>query len=295
MTVFIIYLLGFKAKREKTNKKNIIPKGEQYEVLKDRIMDLNENIQKLEYEDVWISSYDGLKLHGRYYPTEKHNTVDICFHGYRTNALRDFSGGITLLKNLDHDVIIVDERAHGESKGNTITFGAKEKYDCISWIKFCSNKFGENIPIFLYGISMGAATVIMASELQMPGNVKGIIADSPYSSAEEIILKVVTEHRIPKYAAKHLISAGTKIFGRFDLEEANAVEAAKKTDLPILIIHGDADKLVPCKMSEYIKKANIDKVELYVFHGAGHGLSYLVDTERYSRIIKSFVDRCISI
>ncbi len=61
-----------------------------------------------------------------------------------------------------HNVLMIEERAHLESEGHTITFGIKERYDALDWIRYALQRFGEDTRIILVGISMGAATVLMA-------------------------------------------------------------------------------------------------------------------------------------
>lgn len=147
-------------------------------------------MDELTFESVFITSFDGVKLYARYYHVRDGAPLQIQFHGYRGSALLDFCGGNKLAREIGHNTLVVDQRAHGKSGGNTITFGINERYDCLSCINYAVERSGKETPIFLSGVSMDAATVLMASELNLPDNVIGIIADSPYSSPEEIIRKV---------------------------------------------------------------------------------------------------------
>ncbi len=149
------------------------------------------------YEEVSIVSFDGLTLFGRYYHVKDGAPLDIGFHGYRSSALTDFAGGSELSFSMGHNLLLVDERAHGRSEGRTITFGIQERWDADSWVRYAVERFGADTEIILYGISMGAATVLMAAGLDLPENVKGIIADCPYSSPRDIIRKVAKDMHMP--------------------------------------------------------------------------------------------------
>ena len=250
---------------------------------------LIERLETIPYEDVYTESYDGLSLHARYYHVFDSAPLAIQCHGYKSMAGRDFSGGAYECITRGHNVLLVDERAHGESSGKVITFGAKERYDVKSWINYSLSRFGEDVKIMLYGISMGAATVLMASELKLPPNVYGIVADCPYSSTREIIKKVIREDmRLPHALVYPLVRLGALIFGGFDPNYPSPLEAVKNTDIPILLIHGEGDDFVPSKMSDQISE-NGKTVTYLKVKDATHGLSYLYDYTAYIGALDKFI------
>ena len=169
-----------------------LPVGEQYINERGRMLALIEELEQIPFEPVTIRSRDGLKLYGRYYHVREGAPVQIQVHGYRGSALRDFCGGSKLAREMGMNILLVDQRAHGGSGGRTITFGIRERWDCLSWAEYAAERFGD-VDIYLVGVSMGAASVLMASELDLPENVAGIIADCPFSSPEAIIAKVCRE------------------------------------------------------------------------------------------------------
>ena len=271
-----------------------LPQGEQYEKEQPRMLSLIQEMDEIPYEAVTISAHDGTKLAARYYHVQDGVPLQIQFHGYRGTALRDFCGGNKLARESGQNTLVVDQRAHGRSGGRTITFGIRERMDCLCWAEYASQRFGSNTPIFLSGVSMGAATVLMASELELPCNVIGIIADCPYSSPEAIIRKVFREDmHLPPALVMPFVRLGARLFGHFDLKEASAVQAVRNTDIPILLLHGEDDRFVPCDMSREIFDACAGEKTRITFPGAGHGLSYIVDTVRYSEAVSRFVDQCL--
>ena len=241
-------------------------------------------------EDVTTQSFDGLNLMGRYYHVKDGAPLDIGFHGYRSSALTDFAGGSELSFAMEHNLLLVDERAHGKSEGRTIAFGIQERWDVASWVNYAVDRFGEDTEILLYGVSMGAATVLMASELDLPENVKGIIADCPYSSPKAIIRKVAKDMHLPDWLAWPFVKVGAMVYGGFDIDETDAARAVKNAAVPILIIHGEDDTFVPCEMSDIVLE-NPALVTRCTFPGADHGFSYLVDTPRYRKLVTLFVEK----
>ncbi|MCR5741630.1 MAG: alpha/beta hydrolase, partial [Gammaproteobacteria bacterium] len=282
LVLFILFMSVFYAGK---NDDYNIPVNPQYDLHHDYMVSLIDNLRKLEYEDVYIKGYDKKRLHAKYYHMSDEKDVAICFHGYRGTAIRDFSGGSSLLIELKQNLLLIDERGQEKSKGLCMTFGVKERLDVKCWIDYAKERLGEDVRVSLYGVSMGAATILMASSNNYP-NVKRIIADSPFVSPKEIISKVIKKdlHMPPKIFYP-LVSLSALIYGHFRLNSVDAREEVKKTHIPILIIHGEDDRFVPCEMSD-IKEYNPEMIERVTFPNAGHGISYLEDEERYKRVVK---------
>lgn len=257
----------------------------------DRSIALIDALNARAFERVSILSDDGLRLYGRYYHSADGAPLAILCHGYRGTPSRDFCGGAEICFDAGYNVLLIEERAHCSSEGHTISFGIRERYDVLAWTRYAAERFGRNTEILLAGISMGAATVLMASELDLPENIRGILADCPYTSPEEIIREVGRAKGIPMKLAFPLVELGAKLLGGFSLCSASAVSAVRNAKGPILLIHGESDDFVPCEMSRVIAAANPEKIELHTFPEAGHGLSYLVDTERYTKLVQDFCKR----
>ena len=265
-----------------------------YDPYRPEMKRLYEQLMGRECEIVTVQSHDGLTLSGRYYHVRDGAPLDICFHGYRSSWMTDFSGGSELSHQMGHNLLLIDQRAHGKSQGSTITFGLKERQDLLAWVQWANDRFGGDTPIFLYGISMGGATVLMAPQEQLPRNIKGIIADCPYANAMEIILHVAKSMPIPLWLTKPFVILGAWIFGRFDVRETDARKEIAKAKIPVLIIHGEADGFVPAEMSDLVSR-NPRYITRHSFPGADHGISYLVDPQRYRKIVMEFVDQALSV
>nr|WP_316621694.1 alpha/beta fold hydrolase [uncultured Ruminococcus sp.] len=238
-----------------------------------------------------IRSYDGLKLSARYFEGDDDKPLCICFHGYRGSAVRDFAGiGLHLIHE-GYNVLIVDERAHWRSQGHTICFGIKERFDVISWVKFANKRFGKDKSIFLFGISMGGGTVLMASGQRLPRNVKGIVADCPFNSPKDIIKHVCRKIKLNPDLLWPIIWLAGLVYGRLRVNATTAADEVKRSKIPIVILHGEADDFVPMSMSKEVQKANPSMIEMHTFPHADHGMSYFEDEERYIGIVEGFIEK----
>ena len=244
-------------------------------------------------ERIVITAHDGTRLSARYHHVRDGAPLQIQCHGYRGHASRDFCGGNPLAASLGHNTLLIDQRAHGESGGHTITFGIRERFDILDWISYARGRFGE-VPIILVGISMGGASVLMASGEPLPATVSGVIADCPYSSPREIICSVIRRMHLSPRLAYPLVSIAARLFGRFSLSECTALEAVTRADIPILLLHGEEDGLVPVEMSQRIAEAGGARVRLVTFPGADHGMSYVVDPVRYGDAVSCFLNDCLT-
>ena len=265
-----------------------LPPGEIYEKFYPQMRAWVDGIRSMKRERVEITSFDGLKLRGYYYEYSQNSPLELIFHGYGGNAERDLSGGVERCFALGRSVILIDQRGAGESEGKICSFGINERRDCLKWIEFATEKFGKERPLIIGGVSMGAATVMMASGEDLPENVVCVMADCGYSSSKEIIKKVVREMHLPADIVYPFIRLGGKIYGHFDLEETSPVEAVARSKTPVVFIHGDNDDFVPHSMSVECFNACKAKKMLVTIEGAGHGLAYPVDPEKYVSSLASF-------
>ncbi len=162
------------------------------------------------------------------------------------------------------------------------------------WVDFLLSRY-PNAQILLYGVSMGAATVLMSAALGLPNAVKGIIADCGYTSPCAIIKTVLRKRHYPVFPLYALIYLGCLLFGGFRLDSASAAEAMDKCDIPVLFIHGTDDRFVPFDMSlENYRRCRCPEKELLSVPGAGHGMSYMADTQKYLETVSSFIKKVLA-
>ena len=290
LAAFGCYCYAFYAPPRKPLRQDIIeiPKGEIYEVYREKMENWVREVRAMPHEDVQIVSFDGLKLYGKFYEYAPGAPIELMFHGYRGSAERDLPGGVERCFRVGRSALIVDQRCSGRSDGRSITFGINEHRDCLRWIEFVIDRFGPDVKLILTGISMGAATVLTAAGEKLPENVIGVLADCGYSSAKEIMYHVIRSMRLPPKLCYPFVKLGAKLFAHFDLEETSPLKAMKNCTLPVIFFHGEDDDFVPCHMSRDVFDACKSRKRLVTIPGAGHGLAYAVDPERYLSELADF-------
>ena len=265
-----------------------LPEGEIYEPYHPLMKQWILEARSFPQEDYYIKSHDGLTLHAKYFEYAPGAVTEIMFHGYRGSAERDLSGGIQRCFALGRNALLVDQRTSCGSEGSVISFGINEHRDCLAWIDFAVKQFGPEVKLVLTGISMGASTVLMAAGKPLPKQVVGVLADCGFSSPEKIIKKCAKDMHYPVTMIYPFIRLAAKVFGHFDLEEYSPLEAMKTCKLPVIFFHGETDDYVPCDMSREIYEVCTSPKKLVTVPGAGHGLVYLVDNQKYFQSVVEF-------
>lgn len=244
---------------------------------------------------VTIKSYDNLNLVADYYKNGDSKNTIILFHGYRSAPKRDFSCAIEMYYKMGLNVLLVDQRSHGRSEGRLITYGVKERHDVKSWTEYVVNTFGKDVNIILDGLSMGATTVLLSTELDLPKNVKCIIADCGFSSPYEIIKRVsIKYYHINSEIVMRILDLYCRFFGSFSIYNISTVDAMKKNKIPVFFCHGRVDDFVPCYMSERAFEAAVCEKNIHIAEKAGHGMSFLLETEVITEKLKNFINTHIS-
>lgn len=257
------------------------------------IKEKSEWLDQQKTEKVSILSFDGLKLKGIFLPAEqKTDKIILAVHGFRVNAMKDFAGLVYFYHQQGYHVLLVDDRAHGASEGKYIGFGCLDREDCYRWIHYLDQRFQGKCSIFLHGISMGAATVLMTSSMNLPRSVKGIIADCPYTSIwEEFCYLTEREKKswLIMYPIMKLAGKICKVVAGYEYDEISSAEEVKDTKIPILLIHGKEDRFVPPSMSEKIYNNCVSEKKLLIVPNAKHAESYYVAKEKYEESVLNFI------
>ena len=286
-TALVCFLKIFYSPRKKWPEYPV-PEGKIYEPHHEQMIKWIKEARSLPHAEVSIRSFDGLKLCGTYYEFQKGAPIDILFHGYHGSAKQDLSGGVYRCQRLGHNVLIVDHRAAGKSEGRVITFGVNESRDALAWVHYVIENIDPDAKILLGGISMGAATVMMASAMDLPANVVGTVADCGYTSAKDIIKKVIREMHLPADLLYPFVRLGARLYGRFDPDANSPITSMPSCRVPVIFFHGDTDAFVPMSMSEKNFAACAAPKHLVITPGAGHGLCFPIDVDTYVREIEEF-------
>lgn len=262
----------------------------QMQRLKDAILE-GQSFFKEQRGEHLVIQVNGVELAARRFPQEQPKGRLFLFHGYRSIAENDFGAVMNFYYDLGYELVLVDQRACGKSGGLWIGFGVLECHDCKAWIEYLNQNYGI-LPTFLSGVSMGCATVLMATGLELPPNVCGIIADCGFTSPKEIIAHVMKRKiHLPVHFLMPMLSLFSKIFAGYYFGEYSTVDAMKKNKIPVVFIHGKEDHFVPMEMTIQNYEACIAEKKLLLVDGAGHGTSFLQDKETIENEIRNFLKK----
>lgn len=256
----------------------------------DVLQDRKKRVLNYPMEEVFIESQDHLKLYGRYFHLEGHDKLIVMCHGWKSEWYIDFSQlAIWFYEKCNCDLLIMDERGIGRSEGKYISFGLNEHLDIHDWVMWAHHK--QNLPIYLYGTSMGAATVLMTSA-SLNDIVSGIIADSPFTQPYDELKDFAKRNiHLPEYPFLPSMNFLVKTFIKKDLKSIDAMEILKDTKMPIVIFHGGLDFFCNVKISQKIKEMNLPNVSVYIYPDSNHCCSYVKHEKEYENIISRLIEQ----
>src|SRR5699024_6981766 len=244
-------------------------------------------------EHLEMTSFDGLPLKGYYLPAKEPTNKTVVFaHGYLGNAYDMGLFGEYYYENLGYNVFTPDLRGHGNSGGDYIGFGWHDRLDLIDWMKMLIDENGADTEIVMHGLSMGAATVLMASGEALPLNVKAIIADSPYTSVYDLFsYQMERMFHLPDKPILPTTSLVTQQKAGYSLTEASALDQVKNATVPILYISGESDTFVPTDMTNTLYENTKSETEIVTYPGANHGESIVLHRENYLTTMTGFIEK----
>lgn len=255
--------------------------------------DIDWLLNNSNYSDEYITSFDGLKLHA--YKVINKTPSDkwaITVHGYTSEGL-NMSSYAKKYYDMGYNILIPDLRGHASSEGDYIGMGWDDRLDVISWINSII-KNDKNAEIVLHGVSMGAATVTMASGEDLPNNVKAIIADCGYTSVwDEFAYQLKALFSLPEFPILDASNIITKLRAGYNLKDGSCIDQVKKSTTPILYIHGDKDDFVPYYMMKELYDATNSEKEMLTIKDAEHAKSSEVDPKTYWTTIYNFTNKYV--
>lgn len=255
---------------------------------------VREKFQTRPFEHVTIKSNDGLTLHGDLFlSTTPSKRTAIMFHGYTSCGINDCSNMAEYFMQRGYNTLIVDQRSHGKSEGEYIGFGILDRYDCMNWIRYIIDRLGEDSKIALYGVSMGASTVLMASGFDdFPKQVKAIVADCAFTSPYDVFVHILKrDYHLPPHPIMDINDKMCRDTAGYGFKDYSTLDAVRKAPCPYLFIHGKEDLFVPTEMSVKNYEACSGKKQLLLVDNAGHAASLYENRELYYKTVNEFLDK----
>ncbi|SHE88614.1 hypothetical protein SAMN05444392_104129 [Seinonella peptonophila] len=261
-----------------------------FQIVENRGLYSRQEFSLLPKEEVTIKSKDGHQLHGYYidaFPEQQ--DVVMIVHGYTVAYPWSMQFASVFLKKR-FNLLVIDQRAHGESEGRYTTYGVQEKYDIERWVEWLRTRKGRNVRIGFHGQSLGGGTVLEYSRLS--DEIMFMIIDCSYADFSELVKYQIRRlYRVPLFPVYYLIQCWVYLFARFKLSEVKPITASASSKFPILFIHGSHDWFIPPSMSKQLYDAKkVGKKELVFIEGAGHGNSLPHNRKRYEQVVKNFLN-----
>lgn len=261
-------------------------KGNRQEALNET----KEWLKDARHQKISVKTEDGYTLIAETFPAEKdsHKWV-LLLHGY-TGWKEEMYPFAYWYHTQGFHVVVPDLRCQGESEGDFIGMGWTDHFDCMLWIDYILSQ-DEKAQIVLHGQSMGAATALMMTGEELPDNIQAVVSDCAYTDAYRMFGEKIKEwFRLPAFPLVDSACLMLQLRGGYDLKDASALEAVKKSSTPTLFIHGDSDAMISVQMSRELYEAAACEKELLIVEGAGHGQAQEKDPDTYYRTIEEFLN-----
>ena len=252
-----------------------------------------EILKNKKYQYLEQTSSRGLKLVGWYFPSERKENekvkVVVFCHGWKSNGLADFSCCANFYFDYGYDVLIIDHQAHCHSEGKYLGFGVLDSINTLKWVKMVDQMHQGNCFIYLHGISMGANTVMLMANKDLPKSVKGIVSDCGFTSGYDEMTYLSSNMHTNFLLARQIIWLLCKLICHYDLR-ISSIDALKEAKVPVLFIHGDKDNFVPLEASKKNYEVCSNKKMLHIFPGCYHAGCFINNKEEYTKLVIDFLN-----
>lgn len=251
---------------------------------------------RLDFQDLQITSYDGLELYAYYRPADKKDTklMVVLLHGWRDTPAQMAAFAQMYLQKTDCHILIPHLRAHGMSRGNYIGYGLSDSQDLLMWTAYMERHLQGPLSILYHGWSMGASTALIAAGSgKLSDSVAGVVADCPYDSLENQLRFNIHERYqfAPEFLLKIVSRFVQKELG-YTIGQVSPIARADKIKVPVLIIHGTSDTFVPTSMGEALYEKIQSPKRILLIQDAEHIMSYDVAPSSYSSEVDQFLKAC---
>ena len=249
-----------------------------------------EKFESLPKKEITLTSVDGLKLCGsaiEAHPDSKRWMIIV--HGY-TGSRAVSTQFIDMFTDEGFNILLIDQRRHGQSEGQYTTYGYYEKFDIDCWVKWIAAQYGKDVEIGLHGQSLGGGTVLEYLTIAAP-QVKFVIADCPYSDLSDLMRhQMTTLNKVPHVPFFRWVNNRIRKKAGFSFDQVSPIRSVQNSRLPVLFIHGANDNYVPTRMSVEMYEAKPEPKRLVLIEGAIHANAYHVGKEQYRQEVHSFIE-----
>lgn len=242
--------------------------------------------------DTFIVNDKGLRLHALYASCDSARGTAVLVHGFTDNARRMMMFGRVYRDSLHFNIIAPEHQRHGKSEGSSIQMGWLDRLDIERWISVADSLWPSS-PIYLHGLSMGGATVMMCSGDSLLPSVRGIIEDCGYTSVwDEFAGEIKNQFHLPPHPLMDVASLLCQWRYGWNFREASSLEQVRRSTLPMLFIHGENDTFVPTAMVHPLYEAKTKGYKrLWLAPGSEHARSFHDHPQEYFKEMKNFINK----
>ena len=249
---------------------------------------LMEAYAKLPFKELEVTSFDGLKLKGYLLEGDPKEVV-ICVHGYKSRPELDFCDKLKIYQDRGSTVLLLHDRAHGNSEGRYLGFSELDRFDVAKWVDLLNGMYDEP-RIYLHGVSMGGATVIHCADMGLK-NVRGIIDDCGFNSILGISKALIVDmYHIPYFPIGYAAWLWSLLLAKVSFNKSIGEDCVRRSGVPIIFIHGKEDHFVPTWMSEKMYEACTAPKELLLVEGCGHAAAYMCAEKEYTAAVNRLMN-----
>lgn len=275
---------------------NHIAGNEMFDDYSEKARKAEKDFLKYPLETITLKTPDGATLKGKLLePKESNGKLILACHGAHSSGIGEFCFIGPYFYENGYTLFMPDHRGCGESDGKFMGYGTHESKDTFLWLDYLKKRF-PSLSIFLLGVSMGAATVLMMSEKADDKAIKGIIADCSYTSAwDEFSYQLKTSFHLPNFPLLNICDIYSRLLAGYSFKDASPIKAVKNAKKPILFIHGNKDDFVPYFMQDILYKACPTEKMCLTVEGAVHARSYYTNPVVYQNAVETFIEKCMNL
>lgn len=266
--------------------------GPDFQTLRDSGIDAAQKLGGMPHDELGVVSDDGLGLRAAYFradPVSKKTALLI--HGHNSHGMKDNS--LKSVWYLEHgfNVLLPDNRACGKSEGKWETFGAKESIDTLKWIdKLVS--MDADAEIFLDGCSLGGAVVCLLAGMELPDNVRFLVSDCAFTSAEDEFKCYMKNHtRLPAFPFVYTLDLWDRIINHVGFADQRPIDSVRRAKKPMIFIHGAEDRYIPARQAKLLYDACPTDKQLVLIENSGHAAACVKGGDKYFEPVMRFADK----